>query len=194
MEAIIRQFVVDRFLARVFSSSPAEWVLKGGNAVLSRVHDARATKDVDLLVGLTNLEDAVARLRTAVAVDLGDHFRFIVTEARVASGGTLQSGVEGCKVSVDAYCGVTRRHRFSVDLVVFARTQYIDGPELSRAIAAEWAHRGLPGSPFFAPPHTWDRLYPAAARRVPACGDVLTFHAALELTAAFLDPVLEHFV
>ncbi|RLZ04093.1 histidinol-phosphate/aromatic aminotransferase and cobyric acid decarboxylase [Kocuria tytonicola] len=258
VEAIIRQFVVDRFLARVFASPRSGWVLKGGNAVLSRVHDARTTKDVDLLVDLTNLEDAVARLRAAVAADLGDHFRFVVTEARASSGGALQPGVEGCKVAVDAYCGVTRRHRFSVDLVtgslmtaepevlvrpglvpavspthvslypvadhiadkvcatqtmygtngdqpstrvrdlvdlvVFARTQHIDGTDLDRAIMAEWTHRSLPGQPFFAPPRTWGRLYPAAARRVPACGDVLTFQAALELTASFLDPVLEHTV
>lgn len=43
--APLRRFVVDRFLARVFALPGDEWVLKGGNAVLTRVHDARTTKD-----------------------------------------------------------------------------------------------------------------------------------------------------
>ncbi|WP_237708749.1 nucleotidyl transferase AbiEii/AbiGii toxin family protein [Kocuria rhizophila] len=255
VEAVIRRFVVDRFLARVFVSPSARWVLKGGNAVLVRVHDARTTKDVDLLAELADPEDAVSALRAAVAIDLGDHFRFAVTGVRAASGGVLQPGIAGCKVSLDAYCGVTRRHSFSVDvvtgslmtaspevrtrpglvpavpptrvslypvvdhiadklcatqsmygsagdqsstrvrdlvdLVVLARTQHVNGIELSQAIAAEWEHRGLSGAPFFAPPKSWDRLYPPVARRVPACGDFLTFDAAVELTTAFLDPVLD---
>ncbi len=254
-EALLRRFVVDRFLGRVFALAGNEWVLKGGNAVLTRVHNARTTRDVDLFADLADLDVAVARLREAVEIDLGDHFRFVITGTRAASGGTMQPDVEGCKVSVDAYCGVRRRDHFSVDvvtgslitaepdvqirpglvpavpptsvrlypmvdhiadklcatqgtygtagdqpssrvrdlvdLVVFARTQRIDGSDLTKAIAAEWAHRDLPEAPFFAPPETWARLYPTQARRVPACGDVLTFNAAVELVTALLGPALD---
>lgn len=222
---------------------------------LTRVHDARTTKGIDLLAELADLDTAVARLREAVEVDLGDHSRFVITGTRSASGGTMQPDVEGYKVSIDAYCGVKRRDHFSVDvvtgsvmtakpdvqtrpglvpavaptrvrlypvvdhiadklcatqstygtagdqpssrvrdlvdLVVFARTQRIDGTELAEAITAEWTHRGLPGAPFFAPPETWVRLYTAEARRVPACGDILTFDAAVELTTALLGPALD---
>lgn len=250
--ALLRRFVVDRLLARVFTLPDDEWVLKGGNAVLTRVHDARTTKDVDLLAELEDLDAAVARLREAVDIDLGDHFRFVITGIRAASGGAMQPDIDGYKVSIDAYCGVKLRDRFSVDvvtgslmtanpdvqtrpglvsavpptrvrlypvvdhiadklcatqstygtagdqpssrvrdlvdLVVFARTQYIDGSELAEAITAEWAHRGLRGTPFFAPPEIWVRLYPAEARRVPACRDVVTFDAAVELTTALLGP------
>lgn len=252
---LLRRFVVDRFLARVFALPGNEWVLKGGNAVLTRVHDARTTKDIDLLAELGDLDAAVGRLRRAVEIDLNDHFRFVITGTRAAGGGTAQPDVEGYKVSIDAYCGVKRREHFSVDLVtgslmttepdiqtrptlvptvppaqvrlypvvdhiadklcatqstygtagdqpssrvrdlvdlvVFARTQRVDGAELIEAITAEWTHRGLHGSPFFEPPAHWKRLYPAEARRVPACGDVLTFAGAVELVTALLAPALD---
>jgi hypothetical protein len=247
---LLRRFVVDRFLARVFAFPGNEWVLKGGNAVLTRVRDARTTKDVDLLAELADLDAAVEKLYRAVEVDLHDHFRFVITGTRAAGGGTAQPYVEGYKVSIDAYCGVKRRERFSVDLVrgslmtaepdiqirpglvpavppasvrlypvvdhiadklcatqsmygtsgdepssrvrdlvdlvVFARTQRIDGTALIKAITAEWTHRGLPGNPYFAPPANWLRLYPAEARRVPACGDTLTLAAAVELVTGLL--------
>lgn len=253
--ALLRRFVVDRFLARIFALPGDEWVLKGGNAVLTRVHDARTTKDIDLLADLGDLDAAVERLRRAVEIDLPDHFRFVITGVRAAGGGTMQPDVEGYKVSIDAYCGVRRRERFSVDLVtgslmtaepdiqtrptlvptvppakvrlypvvdhiadklcatqstygtagdqpssrvrdlvdlvVFARTQCVDGAELIEAITAEWTHRSLTGSPFFEPPAHWSRLYPAEARRVPACGDVLTFAGALDLVAALLAPAFD---
>lgn len=253
--ALLRRFVVDRFLARVFALPGDEWVLKGGNAVLTRVHDARTTKDIDLLAELNDLDAAITRLREAVMIDLGDHFRFVITGTRPASGGMMQPDVEGYKVSIDAYCGVKRRDHFSVDvvtgsvmtakpdvqtrpglvpavpptsvrlypvvdhiadklcatqstygtandqpssrvrdlvdLVVFARTQRIDGSALIDAITSEWAHRALPGTPHFAPPPNWDRLYPPEARRVPACGDTLTLTAATELVDALLSPAFD---
>jgi len=253
--ALSRRFVVDRFLARVFALPGDEWVLKGGNAVLTRVHDARTTKDIDLLAELTDLDSAVRQLRAAVEIDLGDHFRFVITAARTVSGGTMQPGVVGYKVSIDAYCGLTRRDSFSVDvvtgsvmtahpntetrqglvpalpptrvrlypvvdhiadklcatqskygtlgdqpssrvrdlvdLVVFARTQRIDGTELIEAINSEWVYRGLPDAPYFSPPSTWDRLYRPEARKVPACGDTITFAAATELVAALLAPAFD---
>lgn len=249
---LLRRFAVDRFLARVFALRGDEWVLKGGNAVLARVHSARSTKDIDLLSELGDLDAAVARLRQAVAIDLGDHFRFVITGIRLVSGGAMQPDVGGYKVSIAAYCGVKVRQRFSVDvvtgslmtaepdvqtrpglvpavpsirvrlypvvdhiadklcatqstygatgdkpssrvrdlvdLVVFARTQRVDGTALIEAINSEWAYRGLPGAPYFAPPANWDRLYPTAARRVPACGDTHTLSAAIELISTLLDP------
>jgi hypothetical protein len=40
--AFLGQFVHKRFLARIFNAT-GHWVLKGGNAVLARVSDARTT-------------------------------------------------------------------------------------------------------------------------------------------------------
>jgi len=61
--ALLRRFVFDRFLARVFHDPNSPWVLKGGTAVLARVHDARTTKDVDLFHQLNNLDAALEALR-----------------------------------------------------------------------------------------------------------------------------------
>ena len=256
VEALIRQFVFARFLARVFHDPSSPWVLKGGTAVLARVHDARTTKDVDLLGELASLDAAEDALRAVVSRDLGDHFRFVITKIDRTLGGDGQPGVNGCRVSVDAYCGVAKKTSFGVDLVtgslmtsspdlvadpvlhlrgieapvmrlypvvdhiadkvcataatygtdgdlpssrvrdladlvVLADSQDIDGSALTMAIHGEWTHRGLPGAPFFAPPPTWERLYPPVARKVKACAHAIEFVEAASLVGAFLRPALE---
>src|SRR5664280_1707921 len=102
--ALLRQFVNDRFLARVFNVPNAPWVLKGGTAVLARVADARTTKDVDLLGELDDIDVALERLRSAAAVDLGDHFRFIITGHDRTVVGTGQPHVDGYRVHVGLTC------------------------------------------------------------------------------------------
>jgi hypothetical protein len=64
--ALLRRFVFDRFLARVFHEPNSPWVLKGGTAVLARVHDARTTKDVDLFHQANSLDAALEALRAAI--------------------------------------------------------------------------------------------------------------------------------
>ena len=83
------------------------------------------------------------------------------------------------------------RVRDLVDLVVFARSQDVDGSGLITAVQGEWAHRGLPGEPVFAPPAGWERQFPQLARKVPAVGDVTSFADALTLVGALLGPVLD---
>jgi len=51
----LRQFVNDRFLARVFHPPDAPWVLKGGTVVLARGR-RRTTMDVDLLGELDDID------------------------------------------------------------------------------------------------------------------------------------------
>lgn len=254
---VLRGFIFDRFLARIFSPPDGLWVLKGGNAVLARVNDARATRDLDLLHEPDDLDAAVAALRRLLEVDLGDHFRFVVTAVDTSLGGTGQPAVDGYRVSIDAYCGAKKRGSFHVDLVtgslmtdvaevassraglevpglsaprvrlypvvdhiadklcatqakyggnldkpssrvrdlvdlvVFARTQQVDGTALWHAIGSEWAHRGLPGRPELAPPAQWALGYSRIARDVPACGAYTTFESAVGLVQDFLAPALD---
>ena len=254
--ALVRRFVYERFLARVFHDSDSPWVLKGGTAVLARVNDARTTKDVDLLAELDNLDIALGRLRGCAAVDLGDHFRFVITGHDASMGGAGQPHVGGYRVHVDAYCGAVKKQTFGVDLVtgslmttspeidtppavlqlrgltpptlrlypvvdhiadklcatqatygasgtlassrvrdlvdlvVLARTQDVDGDRLIVAIGAEWTHWSLPGKARFAPPTSWNRLYPPIAKAVPACDGLTTFAAATQFVSTFLDPAL----
>lgn len=114
---IVRRFVYDRFLARVFADPSAPWVLKGRTAVLARVNDARHSKDVDLLSSLGDIDAALEVLRAAAAVDLADHFRFVIRTVRPSGGAAKQPDVAGYRVQVDAYCGTRRCEAFGVDLV-----------------------------------------------------------------------------
>lgn len=115
--AVIRRFIFERFLARVFADLDAPWVLKGGTAVLARVQGARTTKDVDLLGQLSSLDAAVEALRAASALDLGDHFRFVITNVGNTVDGAGQPAVDGCRVGIDGYCGAVKKDSFSVDIV-----------------------------------------------------------------------------
>ncbi|GAA4283389.1 hypothetical protein GCM10022261_09200 [Brevibacterium daeguense] len=115
---ILRRFIYERLLARVFLQSNNEWVLKGGTAVLARVQDARTTKDIDLLAELNDLDAAVDALRRAVETDLGDHFRFVIAKVERTLNGQGQPGVAGCSITFDPYVGTKKHSTVKVDLVV----------------------------------------------------------------------------
>ncbi|GLY31537.1 nucleotidyl transferase AbiEii/AbiGii toxin family protein [Kineosporia sp. NBRC 101731] len=116
-QELMRRFVYDRFLARVFADPHEPWVLKGGTAVLARVNDARHSKDVDLLRRLGDIDEALAALRRACALDLSDHFRFAIGPIQSGGGATQQPHVTGSRVQITAFCGVARRDSFGVDQV-----------------------------------------------------------------------------
>lgn len=113
-----QQFVYDRFLARVFQDTAGGWVLKGGNAVIARVIDARKTNDIDLLQQITDLDEARTRLAVAVASDLGDFFRFVPQPRAAASSDAGQPQIDGLRLGFDAYIGTKRQGSIKVDLVV----------------------------------------------------------------------------
>lgn len=250
----VRRFVFSRFLARVFAEPDSPWVLKGGTAVLVRVHDARHSKDIDLMHSLGNLDDAVDALRAALTPDLGDHFRFVVLSVRDAGDTDQQPYVNGARVAIEAYCGNSKvdafgvdlvtgslmttapdvepsnppltlpgiaaplvrlypvvdhvadkvcatettygngrgssRPRDLVDLVIFARTQRIDGTALHEAIRAERAIRHLPARTHFTVPGAWESTYPPLARQTPPSADLTTTAAAVRLVAGMLDPAM----
>ncbi len=48
LQRVRRKIAFERFLARLFSTQPYPWVLKGGYALEVRFEVARATKDLDL--------------------------------------------------------------------------------------------------------------------------------------------------
>lgn len=146
--ALLRRFVFERFLARVFHQPDSSWVLKGGTAVLARVHDARTTKDVDLFHQANSLDAALEVLQTAIAgVRLDDYFRFVITKVERGLGGG-QPGVDGCRVTVEAYCGSKKKDTFGVDLVT--GSMMTASPQI--AVDQVLELRGIPAAPL--------RLYP----------------------------------
>lgn len=118
-QQVLRQFVYDRLLARLFHDPQAPWVLKGGNALMSREPiEARASLDLDLAArqARDNLDSMLRDFEAAVAFDLGDHFRFVITRRREHQGDT-QPKVSGYQLTLDAYCGTKKLDAVRIDLV-----------------------------------------------------------------------------
>lgn len=118
-QGLVRQVVYSRLLARVFANADAPWVLKGGTATLIRVPNARTTKDVDLFATEGDIDAAVAQLRDMLSVDVGDHFRFVVTRLERNGGAGAQPNLHAVRVHIQAYCGVRPVNPlFGIDVVV----------------------------------------------------------------------------
>ncbi|SDC73828.1 nucleotidyl transferase AbiEii/AbiGii toxin family protein [Actinokineospora iranica] len=113
---LVERYLYDRLLARLATHDAEGWLVKGGQALLRRYPHARHTRDLDLL-HLTSLsadlDDAVAVLRTAVALDLGDHLHYVYRDTTTAS-----KGGQARRVRFTPYYGRTALNTISVDLVV----------------------------------------------------------------------------
>ena len=99
----IAGFYFHRLLCRVFSDPDSPFVLKGGQSVLARTVDARATRDIDLLARETSVEAAVADLRRLAGIGLGDFISFsfdkaepIKADAEYRSGMKVASPCKPC--------------------------------------------------------------------------------------------------
>lgn len=82
---LLAQFVYDRFLARVIGGDPRAWVLKGGTSLLTRLHGARHTKDIDLWLK-EDIDASEQRLKHLASADLNDYFLFEVTSKGAVTG------------------------------------------------------------------------------------------------------------
>lgn len=105
-----REFVLQRFLARVFADSASPWVLKGGAGLLIRLPDARYSRDLDLLHPSTDLPTAIAELGQ-LSRRGEDPFTFTVGTPVAMAG-----GVTGAQVKVEASLGALSFHRFPIDV------------------------------------------------------------------------------
>lgn len=117
IQGLQREFIFGRFLARIFSDDATPWVLKGGSAMLLRVHDARSTKDIDLLHEIGDLQAAMVALERAASIDLRDHFFFQRSRTTRTMVTTGHDHIQGTRVTFDARCGVKNVGRIGVDLV-----------------------------------------------------------------------------
>ena len=112
----IAGFYFHRLLCRVFSDPDSPFVLKGGQSVLARTVDARATRDIDLLARETSVEAAVADLRRLAGIGLDDFIRFSFDKAEpIKADDECRSGM---KVWFTPSLGGKSLQAVSVDLVV----------------------------------------------------------------------------
>ena len=99
LQRLRRTVAFNRFLARVFFEKASPWVLKGGYAMELRLHNARATQDIDLgfrgapVTGGENQTDYIQRLLAkAVQADKRDFFSFEVGGVQMELDGPLYGG------------------------------------------------------------------------------------------------------
>lgn len=106
-----REFIYQRFLARVFGDDDAQlWVLKGGVGLLARLPGARYSRDIDLLHLAADPDAAEVELREIGRRSMGDHLRFEVTRS------VALSVADALRVKMTAYLGVSDWDRFDVDV------------------------------------------------------------------------------
>jgi len=99
LQRVRRIVAFNRFLARVFAEKASPWILKGGYAMELRIHNARATQDIDLgfrgvpTTGGENQTDYIQRLLAkSVQIDMGDFFVFQVGGVQMELDGPLYGG------------------------------------------------------------------------------------------------------
>ena len=108
-------FYFHRLLCRVFSKPDSPFMLKGGQSMLARTMDARATRDIDLLSEEADLDAALAELRALAEADLGD---FVVFEFVGAVPIKVEDEYRsGLKVAFVPLLGGKRLQEVSIDLV-----------------------------------------------------------------------------
>lgn len=109
-------FYRHRLLCRVFSDPESSFLLKGGQSMLSRTIDARATRDIDLLNEGGDLDAALVELRRLAEVDLDD---FVTFEFMSAEPIKVEDEYRsGFNVRFSVYLGAKRMQEVSIDLVV----------------------------------------------------------------------------
>lgn len=104
-----REFLYQRFLARVFEQEPL-WVLKGGIGLLTRLPGARHSRDIDLLHLTAKPAVAEAELRAIGRRELGDHLRFEIVRSMALSVD------EALRLKTEAYTGTTKWESFDIDI------------------------------------------------------------------------------
>ena len=147
LQQLQRQMTYDRLLERLYLVDEG-WIVKGATALLAREIGVRGTIDIDLYREVAR-EIAVADLREAAALDLGDWLRFEIGPPRpLADTG-------GVRLPVKALVGNTERAAFHVDLVgedLRMTGDPEDVPPLARVVMPMWTNEAsawtgyLPGS------------------------------------------------
>jgi len=81
-EELQQQFIIARFMDRVFTVMPNDWMIKGGYRQLVAMGFARYSTDGDLqAINTPRLADATDQLIAAARYDLGDHLRYTKSDS-----------------------------------------------------------------------------------------------------------------
>ena len=105
----IAGFYFHRLLYRVFSEPGTPFVLKGGQGMLARTADARATRDIDLATDSLDVDAAMDELKRLAAKD-GDDFVIFEFKGAAPIKGEDEYR-DGYTVAFDAFIGPKRAQR-----------------------------------------------------------------------------------
>ena len=109
-----KQVAFERFMARLITFQDKAWVLKGGLAMQLRLgSQARTTMDIDLLK-TSKTGDILRTMRQAAALDLGDWFKFELSE----SGDLVEDIYVGQRFHVTSLLDGRTFEEFAVDVGV----------------------------------------------------------------------------
>ncbi|GAA1250467.1 hypothetical protein GCM10009633_24010 [Janibacter melonis] len=110
-----RRYLLQCYLARVFSLPGENWVLKGGSGLAVRLPGARHTKDIDLchLHDAAEADACIAQLRTAGEPSPRDPFVFTVVSQAPMTGRT-----GGYRLGVSCALGAQQYESFTIDLAL----------------------------------------------------------------------------
>lgn len=106
------QFVMTRFLTRVFTADPDGWVLKGGTGMMIRLPQARHSRDVDMMsTAETPIEAVVDSLQEILRTNPIDSFSYAISRRQSLTEG------KGMTVLVTVSIGAVKYQTFTIDLV-----------------------------------------------------------------------------
>ena len=111
----IAGFYFHRLLYRVFSELDTPFALKGGQGMLARTVDARATRDIALATDRLDVNAAADELKRLAAKDAGDFVTFEFKSVTPIKGEDEYR--DGYTIVFDAFIGPKRAQRVSVDLI-----------------------------------------------------------------------------
>ncbi len=120
-----RQVAFERFLCRLFQGDAPPWVLKGGHALVLRIQNSRATKDIDLALRDSKIFDAKAPekqnlailelLQEKAEIDLDDFFNFTVLPPTLDLDAPPYGGG---RFPVECSVGGKKLIRFHIDIAI----------------------------------------------------------------------------
>ena len=112
----ISSFYFHRFLCRVFAGGNDAFVLKGGQSMLARTIDARATRDIDLLATKDDLDEALRSLIELAQANMDDFVTFEFAGSRpIKAEDEYRSGLS---VRFIPIIGSKRMQQIAIDLVI----------------------------------------------------------------------------
>jgi hypothetical protein len=121
LQRMRQQVAFDRFLMRIQHDCANRWILKGGHALELAIRSARATRDIDLVLGTSLARGSGSRvtlqqmLQEAASPPVGDWFEFHVGESVMNLDGPPYGGE---RLPVRSILGGRLFVAFHVDVVV----------------------------------------------------------------------------